>query len=196
MPFPLLVKPVDAYSGKGISLIHQPDELDEAVNVARAASAGGHCVIETFCQGALYSHSAFIRGGEITCEFFVDEYCTVYPWQVNSSCLSVNLTESMRDQISECMAAIDSDLGLVDGLLHTQLIADERQFWLIEVTRRCPGDLYSKLIELSTGVDYCREFVAPFIGQTSHLAAPASRTSAQYCPSYGLFNSSKPFLRV
>lgn len=53
MPFPLLVKPVDAYSGKGISLIHQPDELDEAVNVARAASAGGHCVIETFCQGAV-----------------------------------------------------------------------------------------------------------------------------------------------
>ncbi|HDR2456572.1 TPA: ATP-grasp domain-containing protein [Enterobacter ludwigii] len=177
MPFPLLVKPVDAYSGKGISLIHQPDELNEAVNVARAASAGGHCVIETFCQGALYSHSAFIRGGEITCEFFVDEYCTVYPWQVNSSCLSVNLPESMRDQISECMQAIVSDLGLVDGLLHTQLIADERQFWLIEVTRRCPGDLYSKLIELSTGVDYCREFVAPFIGQTSHLAhrRPARR---------------------
>ncbi|QKZ98620.1 ATP-grasp domain-containing protein [Enterobacter cloacae] len=170
MAFPLLVKPVDAYSGKGISLIHQPSELDEAVNIARAASAGGECVIETFCQGALYSHSAFIRGGQIVCEFFVDEYCTVYPWQVNSSCLSVNLSEPMRDRISECMQAIVSDLNLVDGLLHTQLIADEEAFWLIEVTRRCPGDLYSKLIEFSTGIDYCREFVAPFIGEQSAFA--------------------------
>ncbi|MEQ0828221.1 ATP-grasp domain-containing protein [Enterobacter dykesii] len=177
LAFPLLVKPVDAYSGMGISLIHQPSELDEAVKIACSASPGGQCVIETFCQGALYSHSAFIRNGQIVCEFFVDEFCTVYPWQVNSSCLSVNLSELMRDRISECMQAIVSDLALVDGLLHTQLIADEQDFWLIEVTRRCPGDLYSKLIELSTGVDYCREFVLPFIGGES--AFPNRRPARQ-----------------
>lgn len=167
LPFPLLVKPVDAYSGKGMTLVNQAAELDEALVLARAASRGGQCVIETFCHGELYSHSAFIRGGEIVCEFFVDEYCTVYPWQVNSSCLSVNLSESLRDRVSECMQDIVRDLQLVDGLLHTQFIASDNDFWLIEVTRRCPGDLYSRLIELSTNVDYSREFVAPFIGEAS-----------------------------
>ena len=48
---------------------------------------------------------------------------------------------------------------------------------MIEVTRRCPGDLYSKLIELSTGVDYCREFVLPFIGGES--AFPNRRPARQ-----------------
>lgn len=166
LPFPLMVKPVDAYSGKGISLVHHAAELDAALAAARLASEGGQCVIETFCQGDLYSHSAFIRSGEIVCEFFVDEYCTVYPWQVNSSCLSVNLSEFMRKRVSECMQDIVSDLKLVDGLLHTQFIANDSEFWMIEVTRRCPGDLYSRLIELSTGVNYSREFVAPFIGET------------------------------
>lgn len=167
LPFPLLVKPVDAYSGIGISLVHEPGDLEAALETARSASPGGQSVIETFCEGQLYSHSAFIRRGEVVCEFFVDEYCTVYPWQVNSSCLSLSLSDTMRDRVSECMQSVVSDLKLVDGLLHTQFIASDDSFWLIELTRRCPGDLYSRLIELSTGVNYSREFVAPFIGESS-----------------------------
>lgn len=183
LAFPLLVKPVDAYSGMGITLVQDPAGLEAAVATARSVSPGGQCVIETFCEGQLYSHSAFIRGGEIACEFFVDEFCSVYPWQVNSSCLSVALSDAMRDRVSECMQAIVQDLQLVDGLLHTQFIANEQNFWLIEVTRRCPGDLYSRLIELSTGVNYSAEFVAPFLGEASCFASrrPArQRTIARH----------------
>jgi len=164
---PLLVKPVDAYSGNGITKVTDWAMLDAAIETARNASPGKQYVVENFCEGALYSHSAFIRNGEIVCEFFIDEYCTVYPWQVNSSSLSQNLSPDMRDSVSECMQSIVSDLRLVDGLLHTQFIASEDQFWLIELTRRCPGDLYSRLIELSTGVNYAGWFVAPFLGKSS-----------------------------
>jgi biotin carboxylase len=167
LKLPLLVKPVDAYSGNGITKVTDWAMLDAAIETARNASPGKQYVVENFCEGALYSHSAFIRNGEIVCEFFVDEYCTVYPWQVNSSSLSQNLSSDMRDSVSECMQSIVSDLRLVDGLLHTQFIASEDQFWLIELTRRCPGDLYSRLIELSTGVNYAGWFVAPFLGKSS-----------------------------
>jgi len=169
LKLPLLVKPVDAYSGNGITKVTDWAMLDAAIETARNASPGKQYVVENFCEGALYSHSAFIRNGEIVCEFFVDEYCTVYPWQVNSSSLSQNLSPDMRDSVSECMQSIVSDLRLVDGLLHTQFIASEDQFWLIELTRRCPGDLYSRLIELSTGVNYAGWFVAPFLGKSSSV---------------------------
>ncbi len=183
LTLPLLVKPVDAYSGNGITKVTDWAMLDTAIETARSASPGKQYVVENFCEGALYSHSAFIRNGEIVCEFFVDEYCTVYPWQVNSSSLSQNLSVGMRDSVSECMQSIVSDLRLVDGLLHTQFIASEGQFWLIELTRRCPGDLYSRLIELSTGVNYAGWFVAPFLGKTTPTAPrrPAqTRTIARH----------------
>ncbi len=170
LTLPLLVKPVDAYSGNGITKVTDWAMLDMAIETARSASPGKQYVVENFCEGALYSHSAFIRNGEIACEFFVDEYCTVYPWQVNSSSLSQNLSSGMRDSVSECMQSIVNDLRLVDGLLHTQFIASEDQFWLIELTRRCPGDLYSRLIELSTGVNYAEWFVAPFLGVPNPVA--------------------------
>ncbi|MNC21281.1 argininosuccinate lyase [compost metagenome] len=170
LTLPLLVKPVDAYSGNGITKVTDWAMLDAAIDIARNASPGKQYVVENFCEGALYSHSAFVRNGEIVCEFFVDEYCTVYPWQVNSSSLSQKLTHEMRDSVSECMQSIVSDLQLVDGLLHTQFIANDGRFWLIELTRRCPGDLYSHLIELATGVAYADWFVAPFIGMPTPVA--------------------------
>ena len=167
LPLPLLVKPVDAYSGLGIIKINNLAELDAAVKTAREVSASGQIVIETFCEGQLYSHSAFIRDGNIACEFFVDEYCTVYPWQVNSSCISVTLSESMRKNVHDCMQTLVKELQLTDGLLHTQFIANETCFWLIELTRRSPGDLYSRLIELSTGIPYSHYFSQPFLGLKS-----------------------------
>ena len=43
-------------------------------------------------------------------------------------------------------------------------------FWLIEITRRCPGDLYSKLIELSTGFPYAEAYAKPFLRQSNNLS--------------------------
>ena len=34
---------------------------------------------------------------------------------------------------------------------------------MIEITRRCPGDLYSQLIELSTGYKYAQTYARPFV---------------------------------
>lgn len=167
--FPLIVKPVDAYSGLGITRIRECSELAGAIDTARSASASREVVIETFCEGGLHSHSAFVRDGKIVCEFFVDEYCTVYPWQVNSSSLSLRLSKSIRQRVSECLQTLVSELGLVDGLLHTQFIANDKTFWLIELTRRCPGDLYSRLIELSTGQPYSAWFTHPFLGEKSQF---------------------------
>jgi hypothetical protein len=38
------------------------------------------------------------------------------------------------------------------------------RYWVIEVTRRCPGDLYALLIEMSTGYPYGASYVASFLG--------------------------------
>ena len=45
------------------------------------------------------------------------------------------------------------------------IIAHGHDYWLIEMTRRCPGDLYSLLIQFSTGYPYAASYVAPFVGR-------------------------------
>jgi len=163
----VIVKPPDAFSGKGISILVDADRarLDDAMACARAASASGQVMIEEFVEGQLYSHSAFLVRHKIVCDFLVREDGTANRFVVDTSrVLDVSEFETFMNPLRNGIEALAAHLGLNDGLLHTQFIACDKRLWLIETTRRCPGDLYSQLIELSTGYAYAHNYTRPFLG--------------------------------
>jgi biotin carboxylase len=164
--WPLIVKPVDAYSGKGITVLQRSDAsgLADAIAYAKQASPTSEFLIEDFVEGQLYSHSAFLRGHRVVQDFIVREDHTINPFVVDTSCLDSDFPEVMRARIRDCVETVSHELGLVDGLIHTQFIQKDDRFWFIELTRRCPGDLYSQLIELSTGYPYTQAYALPFLG--------------------------------
>jgi phosphoribosylamine-glycine ligase len=170
LPCTLIIKPVDSFSGKGVSVIHRSEQLISAVDQAKQVSRSSSFVIEEYIDGTLHSHSAFIHNGKIITEFFVDEFCTVYPYQVNCSSLSF-LKESIRQAVSSEVQKLISSLDIVDGLLHTQFMVQNDNYWLIECMRRCPGDLYGKLVHLSTGFDYADAYIQPFL-QAENIYEP------------------------
>ena len=151
---PALVKPVDSFSGRGVQIVREERDLPEAIERAFAMSRAKGAVIEQFVEGALHSHTALISGGQIIWHDFVDEFCEVYPYQVDRSVYPSCLPTDLRAAVHESMARIVSALQLCDGLLHTQFIASESEFWIIECMRRCPGDLYGYHFKLALGFDY------------------------------------------
>lgn len=163
--FPVIVKPTDSYSGLGISVVDQPSDLDLAIDQAKKYSKNDTVVIEQFVTGQLCSHSAFVKGGEILWDVFVDEYCFFNPYAVDISFVNLRISDAIQVTLRESVRKIVSHLGLVDGLLHTQFIYKNDECWLIEATRRCPGDLYSRLIEHTLGVNYAGHYAAFLIGQ-------------------------------
>lgn len=163
--FPILIKPIDSFSGKGTNKANKIESVEEYWKEALEFSKSGKVIAEEFIEGKLYSHSAFIKNKKIIGDFFVNEYCTVYPYQVNSSNISTKLSLGVQQQLKRWVEQFAQDLDLVDGLIHTQFISDNESFFLIEVTRRCPGDLYSKLIQMSTGMNYSELYSLPFIGE-------------------------------
>lgn len=167
--YPLLVKPDDCFSGKGITKVTENSELKNAVEIARKNSKNNEVIIEEFVEGSLYSHSAFIQDGKILIDFFVDEFCTVYPYQVDSSSISYNLNEEVKNRIRTDIQKLITHLNISDGLLHTQFISDNTKFWLIETMRRCPGDLYGSLIKKSMNFNYSEFYCNPFLNKKSTL---------------------------
>ena len=162
----VIVKPVDAFSGRGVTVVEDGahDKLVLAVERARSFSRTQQYLIEEFVFGQLYSHTAFIADGRVWGDFFVEEHCTVNPFVVDTSRVIFDMPDALRDSLRENVATLARELKLGDGLVHTQFILGKEQYWLIEVTRRCPGDLYSRLIELSTGFSYVENYVRPFLG--------------------------------
>jgi formate-dependent phosphoribosylglycinamide formyltransferase (GAR transformylase) len=166
----VIVKPVDSYSGRGMKVLDvtSVEAVNSAMEEARVCSRTSAAIMEEFVAGQLMSHSAFLRNKEVVADFVVREDCTAHPFTVDSSHVihdhdqDQNMKKALRKD-AQMMADL---LGLKDGLLHTQFIVSEDKYWLIEVTRRCPGDLYSQLIEFSTGSPYADWYVKPFLGET------------------------------
>lgn len=165
--WPLIVKPVDAYSGRGMTIVQKTEanSLQAAIQQAESFSKTGTCIIEEFVSGQLFSHSAFLTGRTIENDFIVEEHGTANPFVVDTSRVIDDFSTDMLQRIRSCVLQIAIHLNLVNGLIHTQFIASGNSFWLIEITRRCPGDLYSQLIEKSTGFPYAEAFTKPFLNQ-------------------------------
>lgn len=167
LDYPLIVKPVNVSGGRGVSKVDNEKDLTSSLETAASFSDTDTIVIEEFKEGTLHSHSAFVKDGKLFTDFFVDEFCTVYPWQVNCSNYPSNISESTRNLVRKNIEKLVETLEIVDGLLHTQFILDKNgeDVWLVECMRRAPGDLYGKLIERATGFDYFDAYVRPFIGK-------------------------------
>ena len=163
----VIVKPVDAYSGRGVTALKAPttDDLSAALALAKSFSATGACLIEAFVEGQLYSHTAFLGPNGVVADFIVEEHGSINPFTVDTSCVVTDFDPALLAKVRAAIERIARDLKLTSGLIHTQFIADGGRFWIIEITRRCPGDLYSLLISLSTGFDYAENYVRPFINE-------------------------------
>ena len=161
----VIVKPVDAYSGRGITVLQTPRKecLSRAVTSAQAVSQQGEAIIEEYVSGQLYSYSAFIKDGVVIKAFSVKELGSVNPFVVDTShlCFDQQLAAPVHRDVEKLVQA----LGLSSGLLHMQYISDGASYWLIEPARRCPGDLYSELIERSSGYPYAASYAATFLGR-------------------------------
>ena len=166
---PIVVKPVDAYSGRGISVLLRNDKqrLSAAISKAINFSKSSSYIVEEYVAGQLYSHSAFISNKRIEIDFIVEEHCTVNNFAVDTSCVIAKFAKEKMQRIRSCITKLAVELNLADGLIHTQFISNDTEMWIIEVTRRCPGDLYSLLIEKTTGFPYAQAYAHPFLNGKS-----------------------------
>jgi biotin carboxylase len=176
--FPVIVKPVDAFSGNGITVVNCSEQLDEALELARSCSPSNSFVCEEYLQGQLYSHSAFVKDGKVAVDFIVREDSTAYPFAVDLSCVESDYSKALLGEMRQSIESIVAELSLLDGLMHTQFIQADGQVYLIEMTRRCPGDLYSSLIELQTGFHYTDNYVRTFLGLEIEPVQPSQTDCA------------------
>jgi hypothetical protein len=177
LPGQFICKPVDAFSGRGITVFDGSDlqALHRALDMAREASPTSKALIEAFVAGDLHSCSAFVESHKLTDAFFVREGSSVNPFAVDTSYVVYDLPPECIRLLCEGLEKLCGFLKLKDGLLHTQFIISGTQPMIVEVARRCPGDLYPLLIEYSTGFRYAAKYASYFLGEKQNSRPNARR---------------------
>ncbi|WP_217126451.1 ATP-grasp domain-containing protein [Hydrogenophilus thiooxidans] len=162
---PYLIKPINLFSGIGIQFVNNDQEIKTIIKKISKKYNTKILIAEKFIEGKLHSHSAFLENKAIALDFFVDEFCTTYPYQVNSSYYPSTLSKTAKKIVRENINLLAKSLNLTDGLIHTQFISNGNYITFIEIMRRCPGDLFGLLLEKATGFNYYESFLKPFINE-------------------------------
>lgn len=161
-----ICKPVDAFSGRGISILNKVDatSFNAAVELARRASPTERYVVEEYVTGQLHSCTGFVENQRLVDTHYVIEGSSANPFAVDTSYVRNDVPEAARWSLEDGLSRLSAAIKLKDGLLHTQFILDGERIYIIECSRRCPGDLYSLLIEYSTGTCYGARYASYFVG--------------------------------
>lgn len=155
IPFPVIIKPVDLTGGKGISIINDMAEAEPAIDKSFAVSKAGRLVAEEFITGSRHGFSVFLYNGRVVFYFSDNEHYFLNPYLVSAASTPSTAPSFVNQRLCDQSEKIASLLSLKTGIFHIQYIfKDNKEPVIIEICRRAPGDLYIKLVEHATGVDY------------------------------------------
>lgn len=171
LKFPLVIKPVDAYSSRGVRKAENEQELKQYYAEAQKIGRSGRVIVEEFFEGEEISVDAFVVNGKAkilnvtNSEKVKDKDRFVifrgrYPAIVSSKVLS---------QIEDVTQKIADGFGLVNAPLLVQMLTKEDNISVLEFCARTGGNMKYLLIKYACGVDVIGATLDITLGRTPDL---------------------------
>lgn len=165
--YPLVVKPVDAYSSKGVRRASNPEEVKLFFEEAKKISRSGEVIIEEFCPGEEISVDAFVTKGKvkILCISNSEKVKNENRFVIFRGRYPARMTEKLRKEIEEVSQKIADSFGLYNSPLLIQMIARDDHVSVLEFCARTGGNMKWLLIKHSCGVDVIEATTDLFLGK-------------------------------
>jgi biotin carboxylase len=150
---PVVVKAPDRQGQKGLTLVEDPADLAEAIELARSAARNGLALVEALVDGPEVTVVGFSVDGVFTALTVTDRVVADPP------AFGVALAHVWPSQVSDILKVSDTArravaaLGIENGPSYTQLRVDAEWPKVIEVAARLGGGHDAELVEAVTGVD-------------------------------------------
>ena len=165
--FPLIIKPRDAYSSRGVYKCSSRDDLNAHIGESRSFSSNGDILFEEFIDGKEYSVEAETYQGVTTVIQFTEKFITPYPTTVETAHLQpAGLSIPEKELITSLVKSALEALGIKNSASHTEVIMTKSGPRVIETGARLGGDFISSyLTKSSTGISMDRAAIQIALGQ-------------------------------
>ena len=167
--YPLVIKPVDANSSKGVFKIEREEQLDSFFYVSKSFSKTGEVIIEEFVEGKELSVDVFIRNGETTILMITENVkskINKHSFTIIESYYNKGVEEELKDNIKIIANNIAKAFNIKNGPLLIQCIYNENQnqISVIEFSSRIGGGSKHLYIRTITGFDILSVFIDSILG--------------------------------
>lgn len=166
--FPVIVKPTDRWSSKGVTRVDSIDEFASAIEYAQRESLTGEAIVEGFMNGPEYSCECICYNGKYDALQITKKDTTGYPHYIETghtqpSGLNKEEINRVKKVVFKALEALD----IKNSAAHAEFrLLDDGNIGLIEIGARMGGDcIGTDLVCLSTGYDYLRMILEVACGQ-------------------------------
>ncbi|MFF5233456.1 ATP-grasp domain-containing protein [Dactylosporangium sp. NPDC000521] len=173
--FPLVVKPADAQSSRGVTRCPDESTVDAAIAEAVRFSYGAGIVIEEEVQGQHCGCECVIDGGRVVFMALTERRLTPPPQATTTAhMLPADVPDGTREALVADVDAICARLGYLRGPLNLDLVVDAGgRPRLIEMGARTGGDPLGELARHGYGVDPIEASISVAVGAPLPPVPPA-----------------------
>ena len=171
LSYPLIVKPVDAYSSRGVTKVTSPENLsfafDAAINISREKNA----IVEEFVQGDEITVDAYIENGKahILCLTNLYKIGEDGKFIINRSRIPAKVSDDIKAKIQDAAQKIADAFNLQNSPLLIQLITDGKNISVVEFCARTGGGIKFLMIKKNSGFDVVKAVVDLTLGNKPHV---------------------------
>ncbi|WP_413701368.1 ATP-grasp domain-containing protein [Psychromonas sp. KJ10-10] len=157
--YPIVVKPTSLSGGRGVNIVNNEDELKLALNNAQGLSE--EVFLEEYIEGKLIAYSIVLRNQKVYYSFTASDDVYLNKYLITTA-YPIKLEPLVSEKLQKDVEKLASLLNLVNGMFHLQVLIKKDTPYIIDVTRRIPGDFFPNLIELCDEVEYSKAVVRSY----------------------------------
>ena len=155
MRYPMVVKPVDCNSSKGVKKAYNYGELETAFNAAWNMSRTKTAIIEEFVQGDELSVEVWVTDGKAEV-LLVESLAKVAMddrFVICGEKFPADVSESVMEKIRVTAQKIADAFGLKNSPMLIQMICDGKDVFVLEFSARTGGGKKYRIVPAACGVD-------------------------------------------
>jgi biotin carboxylase len=171
LTYPLIVKPVDSYSSRGVRKVHNYDELKEAFNTAINFSRSKTVIVEEYCEGNELSVDVYVEDGiaHILCISTLYKIPGNNKFVIHRLVYPALVSDATANLIKKTAQDIANAFNLKNTPMLIQLISDNGKISVVEFCARTGGGDKFRLIKNVTGFDIVKAVTDLTIGRKPHV---------------------------
>lgn len=194
--YPLIVKPVDCYSSRGVKRVENIEELsaafEEAVNLSRTKTA----IVEEFCEGIELTVDVYVEDGKahILTTSISDKIADKDRFVIYRTKNPAPISEEISKKVEVACQQISEAFNIKNSPMLVQLITNGKRIDILEFCARTGGCIKYQLIKKASGFDVVAAVTDLTLGNKPHVGE--LKSESKYIVNTFLYCSAGVFDRV
>ena len=171
LAYPIIVKPVDSYSSRGVRKVFNIKELKTAFEAAVEISRTNTAIVEEFVEGEELTVDVYIEEGvaHTLCISNIDKIPGNDRFVICRTRYPAQISDEVRKQVEIVAGQIAKAFNLKNSPMLVQMITDGKKVSVVEFCARTGGGDKFRLIKQVSNFDVIKAVVDLTLGKKPHL---------------------------